>query len=269
MKKLITAVLCLYLLCSCAASPTQNAEENFAAVEAEAAENIFLNADQERHMGSGGGYIMMISVGKAAARDACAEDYAAFLSDRVSLCFAEAYALRFDDGTGVLYYGCDPSNAIYGAMDYKGVILERFGSICPTDSGAYEYIPFYEEVDGLRLYPSWSDSKYLAEAVSDFPTEIFSTPAEENGLKGTVYISDAYIDGTTDFRAGVIARVAENEIAILDYGIHTDTKEAIYDLPRPETTVKVILTYAGFSEKLQLPVFYLGADEFCVEAMRR
>lgn len=269
MKKLIAAFLCLALLVGCSESPPQSAEEDTAPTEAEHTGNIFLDADQEGKPSSGGGVIMMITVEKDAAQAASSEDYAAFLSDRVSPCFAEAYALRFDDGTGVIYYGCDPSNAIYGTMDYKGAILEMLGSIRPTDIGVYEYVSLYEEVDGLALYPSWSESKYLPEAVSDFPSEIFSTPAEKNGLKGTIYISDAYIISKIDIHPGVIARISENEIAILNYGVYVDTKKAIYDLPKPGTTVKVILTYAGFSEKLNLPAFYLGADELCVEAMRK
>lgn len=139
MKKLIAAFLCLGLLCGCSGSPPQSTEETPAPVEAELTGNVFLDADQGGKPSSGGGVTMTITVDKAAAQAASAEDYAAFLSERVSPCFAEAYALHFGDGTGVFYYGCDPSNAVYGTVGHSGAVVEAFGIIVPNDDGSYSY----------------------------------------------------------------------------------------------------------------------------------
>lgn len=142
MKRLFVSLLCVLLLCGC--SNSQPVKEDPADAEIELTGNIFLDAEQTGQHSSGGGVIRMISIEKAAALEASQDMYSEFLENRLSSSFAEAYALRFDDGTGVLYYGCDPSNAVYGSMDYKGTILEAWGMILPAEDGTYFYQPYTE-----------------------------------------------------------------------------------------------------------------------------
>lgn len=140
MKCLVATLLSILLLCGCAA---QQIDSNSAIdTGIELTGNVFLDAEQTGKASSGGGVIKVITVEKSAALEAGMDMYLDFLEDRVSPCFAEAYALHFTDGTGVLYYGCDPSNAVYGSMDYSGTMLESWGVICPAEDGTYYYQPY-------------------------------------------------------------------------------------------------------------------------------
>lgn len=234
--------------------------------------NVFLDTEISSFATSGGGIALSIYIDKESAVEAGDDAYAEFISERLNVKagYAESFTINFEDGYGIIYYGCDPINAQYGITGYKGSMMEAYGYISPNDDGTYRYISFREQVDGLDLYPSWSTSKYLSEAASEFPDEIFSTPAEENGLKGTIYQTKAHIAEKidADITDGVIAEIGSQRVAVLDYGVYTDSDSAMYELPRVGLDVNLILTYAGYSGKLDLPVFYLGADEICVGAMR-
>lgn len=133
--------------------------------------------------------------------------------------------------------------------------------------------------DCVVIYPSNSCSKYLQEATQPIPDILFDTTAEENGLAGTVYVVSATIlerkqSSGLDM---VIAEYNGEQFAVADFmgyasGIdslflQTDPS-ADYSLPPVNATVTMYLTYRGFSGTLDLPIFFLGANEYCVDAIR-
>lgn len=138
---------------------------------------------------------------------------------------------------------------------------------------------FLEQVNKLNLYPSGSTSKYLSEAVTTIPDILFTTTAEENGLAGTVYLITADIIETKQASGldMVIAEYEGQQFAVVDYMsyaaviddvfLQTDPA-ADYSLPPVNSSVDMYLTYRGFSGTLQLPIFFLGANEYCVDAIR-
>lgn len=135
-------------------------------------------------------------------------------------------------------------------------------------------------LQGFQEYPSNSTSKYLAEAIDGFPDTIYSTPASENGLSGTVYNVlgriQKEITGTGYDILSV--EVDDHEIAVADFFSTSselaELKSSIepgadYSMPPVGENAHLYLTYAGFSGALNLPIFYLGAFEACVEACRK
>lgn len=141
MKRIVMLFLVsvLFLLAGCTGEATSNEDSNSKPIETtELTGNIFLDAEIKSYP-AGNSVIHTIKVDKSAALEASEEDYAEFISERLESSFAEAYALIFDDGTGVLYYGCDPSNAVYGTMRYNGTLIEGYGFLLPNDDGTYSY----------------------------------------------------------------------------------------------------------------------------------
>ena len=147
-----TIVLILSLLCSCTASPANPTSSPDPSPTPELTGNVFL--DSEEHFRPTGvedrPLRVFISVSKEDALSSSAEDYATFLAERVerskNLDLYTSYTLLFDDGTGIIYYGCDPINSEYGTIDAEGSeILDPLGTICPNDDGTYTYIDFSED----------------------------------------------------------------------------------------------------------------------------
>ncbi len=133
--------------------------------------------------------------------------------------------------------------------------------------------------DHYVLFPSGSTSKYLSSAKLTLPSSILSTPASKNGLAGNVYLVKATIierkqeDGVNM----VIADLDGQLIAVADFvgyaaDIYTpflqSDPNADYSLPPQGATVLMYLTYRGYSNTLHLPFFFLGANEYCVDAIR-
>lgn len=158
MKRLCIALSLIFLLTGCAGqSPTNSPEPVTTPVttqESEFTGNIFLDAEEQRH-GTGQDakpITYTITVQKPDALAATADEYSEFLSQRVetakSLGLAESYTMRFEDGTGVIYYGADPNNAQYGLVDENGGIVEPYGAVVPLDDGSYSYVPFDDEQEG-------------------------------------------------------------------------------------------------------------------------
>lgn len=129
------------------------------------------------------------------------------------------------------------------------------------------------------IYPSNSRSKYLHEAVQPIPDAIFETDAEENGLAGTVYIISATIVERKQVSGidMVIAECNDKQFAVADFMSYASGLDSMflqvdpsadYSLPPVNATVTMYLTYRGFSGTLNLPIFFLGANEYCVDAIR-
>lgn len=133
--------------------------------------------------------------------------------------------------------------------------------------------------DHYVLFPSGSSSKYLSGAELTVPSNIFSTPASENGLAGKVYLVKATIveqkqEGGLNM---VIADLGGQVIAVGDFVGYAASMDnlflqsdpnADYSLPPQGSTVLMYLTYRGYSNTLQLPIFFLGANEYCVDTIR-
>lgn len=104
----------------------------------------FLHAETENHVLEGGGISRTITVSKEDALAASADDYAAFVSGRLPLGKnnLELFGMVFDDGTGITYYGCSASNAVYGRITSKGVSVDASGYISPNEDGTYSYVEY-------------------------------------------------------------------------------------------------------------------------------
>lgn len=146
MKKTVIIFACILLLSGCSANHNvQDHASSSDPTEAELTGNIFLDADDTSYSLEGGGISRVIKVSKEDALNASTDDYAEFL-DRVVMGSGhnELYGLIFDDGTGVTYYGCSPSNAVYGKITYRGVSVEAYGYILPNEDGTYSYVEYQE-----------------------------------------------------------------------------------------------------------------------------
>lgn len=148
MKKLVIVFACLTLLVGCANTtrgisdtPSNQTEES---ATDELTGNVFLDAETENHVLEGGGISRTITVSKEDALAASADDYAAFVSGRLLLGKnnLELFGMVFDDGTGITYYGCSASNAVYGRITSKGVSVDASGYISPNEDGTYSYVEY-------------------------------------------------------------------------------------------------------------------------------
>lgn len=129
------------------------------------------------------------------------------------------------------------------------------------------------------IYPSDSRSKYFQEAMLSIPDVVFETDAEENGLAGTVYLISATIVERKQV-SGVDMVIAEyngKQFSVADFMSYASDLDSMflqtdpsadYSLPPVNATVTMYLTYRGFSGTLNLPIFFLGANEYCVDAIR-
>ncbi|WP_298031525.1 hypothetical protein [uncultured Dysosmobacter sp.] len=143
-KVTLAGILVLAILSLCACGNTESQAQNPPEQPSEELTgNVFLDAKEESYSTSGGGISRTITVSKDDALAASPEDYAAFL-DHIALSSGriELYGLIFDDGTGVTYYGCSASNAVYGEITYKGVSVTPYGYIASNDDGTYAYVEY-------------------------------------------------------------------------------------------------------------------------------
>ncbi len=131
-----------------------------------------------------------------------------------------------------------------------------------------------------NVYPKNSSSKYLSELAYVLPAEIYNTPASENGLSGSVYcitadVVDAQVFNGVDLR--IVTTTDNQKIAVLDFYNFTTALNPLflnsepgadYTMPNIGEHAELYLTYSGYSDALQLPAFYLGVNEYCVESLR-
>lgn len=111
--------------------------------EADLTGNPFLDAPDTDSVDSSGGLIRIISLSKDDASSAGQDEYKEFIDQRVSKMNShyEMLIVGFDDGTGIIYYGCDPTNNMYGELSWH-VITDPYGYIVHEDDGTYVYHKF-------------------------------------------------------------------------------------------------------------------------------
>lgn len=102
--------------------------------------NPFLDAFDKDSVDSGGGLINTISLSKTEAINADQDKYKEFIEQRVNRMNSryEMLIVHFDDGTGIIYYGCDPSNNMYGTLS-SHAITKPYGYIVEERNGMYSY----------------------------------------------------------------------------------------------------------------------------------
>lgn len=148
MKKLVLIFACLALLAGCTSNTAgisdASSNQSEEPTTDELTGNVFLDTETENHVLEGGGISRTITVSKEDALAASVDDYAVFVSDRLPLGKnnLELFGIVFDDGTGVTYYGCSASNAVYGRITSKGVSVEASGFISPNEDGTYSYVEY-------------------------------------------------------------------------------------------------------------------------------
>lgn len=135
---------------------------------------------------------------------------------------------------------------------------------------------------GEQTYPRKSSSPYMEHA-TDAPKTLYTTSAEENGLagniyaiKGTVskYLDSSEMDGVTTFVVStkngdaVFADMYSKMQSNVFSAALTAEADSDYSLPETGEHVRVIGIYVGYSGKLDMPVFYFGANEAIVEMAR-
>lgn len=154
MKRVLSVILLIVFLSGCASqTPPSSATEP--AESSSLTGNVFLDAEEKSYSLEGGGWSRVETVSKEDALAASASDYADFVSERLPSFRAELFGLIFDDGTGITYYGCDPSNAVYGTVTYRGTSVEAYGFIVPNEDGSYSYVPYsddsVDQPDGVEM----------------------------------------------------------------------------------------------------------------------
>ena len=146
MKKLMLIFVFVLLLVGCSARTDpvdENSEPKSEPEEiVELTGNIFLDAEINMYVPNSGSFTETICITKSDALEATAEEYSDFLTERVSKSYGEAFAIVFEDGTGVTYFGCDPANAVYGVVYTNGLPIEASGYIIPGEDGTYSYVSY-------------------------------------------------------------------------------------------------------------------------------
>lgn len=174
--------------------------------EANLTGNVFLDAETESHILEGGGTSSTIIVSKQDALAASEDDYAAFISARLSprKNYEELFGLLFNDGTGVTYYGCDASNAVYGQITYKGVSIEAFGYIAPNDDGTYTYNAYDEESNP----ETDSTVQTLLENIYQIGEGVTTTVSVEDG-KASVWLIGNFSFGSAEEKDQFVSSFTE------------------------------------------------------------
>lgn len=109
--------------------------------------NPYMNIDYSNNVTSGNGMCRWYHIQKSDAQSASAEDFSEFVSKRVAPFkgVLEYVMLTFDDGTGIMFFGADPANCIYGRYAKGGISPdEALGFLVPEDDGTYSYHEFTE-----------------------------------------------------------------------------------------------------------------------------
>lgn len=90
------------------------------------------------------GWHRYIEVKKSDALNTSGEDFADFVAKKIDGADAMWYTIVFDDGTGIVFAGCNPLLAEYGKLDTSDMTMaEAKGIICQTDDGTfYSYTAF-------------------------------------------------------------------------------------------------------------------------------
>lgn len=141
----------------------------------------------------------------------------------------------------------------------------------------------------IVTYPLYVEDKYSDLAVS-IPKIIYNTTGSENGLPGNIYLFEGYVEQvvTTNDDSGAFA-YADAHVRT-DNGLVTVSNmfKTIYDayvsaygaevaasmypenisdyvLPKMGETARFIAIYIGYSNKSNMPVFYLGACDSLYE----
>lgn len=142
---LLILILCAAILCACASKSSEATSEPQTVATEDSTEitNPFLKMKYVDHPTEGGGICRVYYMPKDDAIACSADDYEEFIQTCVSLHkgFIEYITLSFGDGTGVIYYGSDPSNSVYGPYGEKCFVAPdtAYGYIVPNGDGTYEY----------------------------------------------------------------------------------------------------------------------------------
>ena len=127
-----------------------------------------------------------------------------------------------------------------------------------------------------EVFPEFALDIY-AEDTEEAPETVYTTPAEENGLGGTVYTLTGVV---TDNRSEEIdGRVVRNAIVKTQYGeamivdLTGDTigapLRAMYKPPKTNKFVKVYAEYVGFSNVYDTACFYIDGEIVRQEITKR
>lgn len=79
-----------------------------------------------------------ITVDKNTLKSVSEEDFSAFC-DYVSDCSYNWFSIICEDGTGIVFSGCDINMPTYGEVDSDGAILKSYGFISKGSDGKYSF----------------------------------------------------------------------------------------------------------------------------------
>ena len=128
-----------------------------------------------------------------------------------------------------------------------------------------------------KVYPIKSESELMEEAVEIDPI-IFSTTGEENGLPGSIFHFEGKVKSSEEFNGtSYLVITTDNGDLVLfsPADVLGDAEyfkpllsEEDYTMPQVGETAEFYAMYGGFSGKLEMPTFYLGANEFLADQYR-
>lgn len=191
------------------------------------------------------------------------------------------YLIPIDHGMAVFGVNLEPG--------YDDPYYEQELAVVSSVNYSEESLEYKSET-GLPVYPSGSMSMYLTE-VSDLPDDIYTTLGSENGYAGNVYRFEGVVTEIVDKDQsggvdGVIVTTEDGDVAVFDmyhellrtmatneqafefFNLYYAEPDADYSLPELGEEAELMCSYTGYSQKLDLPTFYLGANEYLVELLR-
>lgn len=145
----------------------------------------------------------------------------------------------------------------------------KYRAVCGLSDDASDI-----EDTGSKTYPLWSTSPLIEDAVPLDPV-IFSSSGSENGLPGTVFFFSGEVISLESFDGEKYAIVSTEygNISLFSPTESLSDKEYFapllededYTMPVAGEIADFYAVYAGYSGALDLPLLFLGANEFIAE----
>lgn len=259
MKKLFCLFCAFFLAISLPACSGDNkdspAPEVSSSVAPKESENPFLQAEfltDTVYSGSGKaiGTYGYITMKKSTLPDFYTEEFSAYFTEFANTKVRDSglnwVSIIFDDGTGFCFTGSNTAIADYGNVDNEGCITAQLGTCIVSSSGAFEY----EEIR-TRSIPNptiMQEALVPNNSFEPVPSEVFSTPAAENGLGDMAFYVEGKVSSRLDVGGYDTVQVATENGDLYVSAVLVQLPELSEGSP-----ITVYFVYTGWADSLSGP----------------